>query len=71
MRKYHLGLVHWPGDSCALMNLSSRIFNSGYKMLLITFGNGEIIAKMRCDMILTVCVVIFGNWHSSLLFFFF
>lgn len=65
IRKYHLRLVHWPGGICAFMNLGSRVFKIGYKMLLIiTLGSGEIIAKIRCVVILTVCVAICWNWHS-------
>lgn len=68
IRKYHLGLVHWPGGSCAFMKHSPHVFKIGYKMLLITLGDEETIAKIRCVVILTVCVAIFWNWHC---FFFF
>lgn len=70
LRKYHLRLVPWPGGSCAHINFGSRIFKIGYKK---TFGNGEIMAKkkkkMSCVVVLTVCVAIFWDWHSSSFFF--
>lgn len=68
IRKYHLGLVHWPGGSCAFMNHSPHVFKIGYKMLLITLGDEETIAKIRCVVILAVCVAIFWNWHCVVFF---
>lgn len=69
IRKYHLGLVHWPGGSCAFMNHSPHVFKIGYKMLLITLGDEETIAKIRCVVIRTVCMAIFWNWHCFFFFF--